>query len=527
MPLPDGGSMPWPPRTESTALALYDEWSAWYSGDRDQLARVYSRAGALVDPKYLGPVRSSQFAGGLVGTIARMFWGAPPTPGQTVSRLHVPVAGDIASTSADLLFSEPPAFIATNDTTTARLDALLSDGGIQAALVEAAEICSAYGGVYLRAGWDKAIADHPLVDVLTPDTAVPEWRRGRLSAVTFWSLVEDDNGKVWRHLERHEPGAEYHGLYRGSADELGQPMPLEAHPATAGYVGLVDDAGAIATGTTGLAVVYVPNMRPHRGLKGSALGRSDYQGIEPVMDSLDEAWTSWMRDLRLGKARIIVPEAYLQNQGRGGGARWDPEQEVYSTLNVLPKPDAPGSMITPTQFAIRVEEHERTTAALFTQAVRSAGYSAQTFGLHGEAAATATEVAARERRSFTTRARKINYWRDQLAALALALLEIDATAFGSTVAPERPRIEWPDGVATDPEAQGRTLQLIAAADAASIDTRVRMLHEDWDEPRIAAEVGRIMAESGRAVTDPGTFDNAPAGPADVDQDEPAPEPVEA
>jgi hypothetical protein len=37
-----------------------------------------------------------------------------------------------------------------------------------------------------------------------------------------------------------------------------------------------------------------------------------------------------MRDIRLGKARLIVPHRYLDNIGRGKGAVFEPEREVYA-----------------------------------------------------------------------------------------------------------------------------------------------------------------------------------------------------
>ena len=70
-------------------------------------------------------------------------------------------------------------------------------------------------------GWDHDVADHPLLDVVHADAAVPEFRWGILTAVTFWRVVSEDNSQVVRHLERHEPGVIFHGLYRGSKDKLG------------------------------------------------------------------------------------------------------------------------------------------------------------------------------------------------------------------------------------------------------------------------------------------------------------------
>jgi hypothetical protein len=43
---------------------------------------------------------------------------------------------------------------------------------------------------------------------------------------------------------------------------------------------------------------------------------------------------------------------------------------------------------------------------------------------------------------------------------------------------------------------------INQAEAASIQTKVEMLHPEWSYDQVKAEVQRIMEESGRAVTEP-------------------------
>ena len=212
--------------------------------------------------------------------------------------------------------------------------------------------------------------------------------------------------------------------------------------------------------------------------------------------------TSWMRDLRIGKGRVIVPDVYLQSLGRGRGAYFDAEQEIFTQVNALP--GAEGLAMQVVQFAIRVEEHERTCAALTAQALRGAGYSVQTFGEGGDVAATATEVHARERRSYTTRARKIEYWKPALGRLAETALAIDAKHFRTGIKPVRPDVEFPDGVTPDPEQLARTIQLLDSAKSVSTKTKVALLHPDWDDDRVEKEVDLIDKAGLPPVPPPGT-----------------------
>lgn len=514
MPMPTGG--PWPPRAVQPIQNRISTWSAWYSGDPDQLSATYGGP-AGNDASGTGFFASEQggWRAAVGSKLHRWFWGAPAPSGEKRGKIHVPIAADIAATSADLLFSEPPKLTVEDKSTQARLDQILDDG-VYATLLESAEICAALGGVYLRVVWDRDVADQPWLTPVHPDAALPVWRWDRLAEVTFWKVLADNGRCVLRHLEHHEPGFVRHALYEGTADDLGHIVPLTERPETAGLAGSLVDGDAIPTGVKAVTAVYVPNMRPNRIWRhmpgASALGRSDYAGAEQLMDSLDACYTSWDRDLRLAKARLIVPRTYLQSNGPGQGATFDLDREVYEALDILA--DEGGMEIKPQQFAIRVDEHERTAQNRLARIVAAAGYSGQTFGLSGEAAVTATEVHAKERRSMITRDRKGRYWRTPLAEIVETWMAVDVEQFGSRIKPERPHVQFGDSVSEDPKTLAETVEILNRAAAASTELKVRMVHPDWDERQVVEEVARIKGDTGVTVEDPGTFTGGPPAAAD-------------
>jgi A118 family predicted phage portal protein len=518
MSLPTGGA--WPPSPYNVSLAQQAVWSAWYTGDPEGLSSIYGSASASSHP-----IGQDFFGreGGILPAVARFFWGRPSLTGQRKARLHVPLAADIATASGDLLFSEPPQFLAqgelelrkeqgkdyTPSKVQAHLDEHLNTGSFHAYLLEAAELCAALGGGWLRLVWDADVADRVMVDSVPADSAYGEWRWGVLQAVTFFTEYIDaaDTAKsqAYRHLERHEPGRVLHGLYLGDAKRLGRMVPLVDHPSTALFADLVDEDGAIPTGVKGLTAAYVANIRPQRRWRKvdglCELGRSDYDGVEPLMDALDETYTSWMRDVRLAKARIIVPEFMLTDLGKGKGAGWDEDQEVFTRLNIAPNEQA-GDKITPQQFAIRVQEHADTARAIVQEILRSAGYSGSTFDDGQEAAQTATEVVAKERTSARTRDKKTRYWSQALEPLLTTWLELDALVFksGAVGAVE---VQWPDASQPDMESLSRTVNALNQAEAISTLVKVRMLHPDWSEEEIAGEVEAIKSEHAMSVPDLG------------------------
>jgi hypothetical protein len=206
-----------------------------------------------------------------------------------------------------------------------------------------------------------------------------------------------------------------------------------------------------------------------------------------------------MRDIQLGKSRLIVPQGYLDSIGRGKGAVFDPDRQVYSPIAMMTGSGT--SDIVQNQFKIRWQEHQKTCEKLIAEIVRRAGYSAQDFGEEPEAVAmTATEIEARERRSMITRDKKILYWRPALRDILYGLLSVQAEMFGDrTVTPERPNIDFAEVVLPDPLQMAQTANQLAAAEAASKQVLVQMIHPDWTERDVDEEVSRIYAEIGSEV----------------------------
>lgn len=514
MPLPPSGKTPWPPPKLEIPHADMDMWRAWYAGDTGHLAAVYGGTAAYTRN---GLAREffdvDRRRGAAVGE-PRMFWGQDPAPGQQAAKLHIPIGGDIAEMSANLLWSEVPQVTvdidstdaATARTTQAQIGRYLDDRG-HAKLREASELAAGLSNVFVRVVWDLSLRPRPWLDVLTPDAVIPEWRWGMLAAATVWRELEPlvDANLVWRLLERHEPGVIEYGLYRGTITDLGMRMELVDHPGSESLAARVDDQGRQATKVDRLLVSHLPNVLPNRlwdGIPDAApLGRSDYAGIEPMMDALDESWTSWMRDLRLGKARVVVPQSMLDTDGPGTGASFDLDKELIVALSGLLGAETMKDSITEVQFKIRVEEHERTTKALRLQILSSAGYSAQGFGEAGTVAVTATEVAARKEESLTTRGLKILYQRPALLEILTTMMWVDVThcrAKGVDPAAEL-TASWPQAVQPDPESTARTLSLLDSAGAISTFMKVKMREPAWDDAEVMAEVQRIREDRSSAV----------------------------
>lgn len=493
--LPEGNTRTsWPPEAFEPVFEEMARHDAWWRGDIDAITETQ---GAVDGRTWYGRRKREKKTG----------------TNEQPKTVHVPVPADIATASADLLFSEPPRFVMpgehgtdkARDELQARLENIFGTDQAHAALLEGAEIASALGGTYPRITW-HADSEHVELSCTDADVVVPEFQNGRLTAATFWT--EYTIGRdVYRHLERHEPGRILHGLYEGRDGELGRQVPLAELPELQWAADLVNHEGAILTGIDDLTVRYVANMRPNKTFRRTPgmrdLGRSDFDGVEHLFEELDEVFTSWMRDVRLARARLIVAEEMLDVVGPGKAGRFNTDQEVFATVNADPETM---QHISAHQFEIRVEEHSATCEDLTTRILRRAGLADASFGADDDRMQTATGVKARERLSERTRDKKSRYWASELGPLSRAALNLDAHLFGRPRTDVTPEVKWPPSATADTAELAQTASLLASAQAASVETLVRLVHPEWDGDAVNTEVARIREERGLGVApDPATF----------------------
>ncbi|WP_347245121.1 phage portal protein [Thermogutta sp.] len=487
----------WPPPQWNNIYRLYALHDAWFSGDANRLAACYAQAVTIPNfEQFFNAFRTDN----------DHFWGRG-LAARRRTMLHVPVAGDIAATSAALLFSEPPKIKVQDDGSLnarkaqARLDTIITEGHWRSKLIEAAEACAALGGIFLKINWDKTLASIPILSVVQPDQALPEFSHGILTAVTFWRVLDEAGDKVWRLLERHEPGRILTSLFLGTGAQLGTPVDLDSRDETAGMLPEVD------TGLSGLAAVYVPNVRPNRWFRndprGKDLGQSDYLGAEGLMESLDETYSSLMRDIQLGKARIIAPRRFFQlmTSDDNKSLAFDLDREAYVAFEVMESPNSTlNDNIKLTQFEIRAEQHLTVALELLKRIYQTAGYSPQTFGLDitGQAE-SGTALMIRERKSLMTAAKKAEHWRVALERLAFIAQAIDAKYLGGGFTPVPVSVEMQDSVRGELSQVAQSIELLSRAGAVSKETMVRLLHPDWTHDQVESEVRRILEESGLAV----------------------------
>lgn len=536
--LPDENT-PWPPKADAARYRRMRPCDAWYSGDPNRIAAQTTQ----VTETRRGGVRTTLNPQGTVASSVRTgqdrFWAQNPGA-ELDTRRHLPVPQDIATISSELLFSTEPTVRVVGPmddegqpvpevrAAQQRIETVLAKCNWHALLLAAAEIAAVMGSTGLRIAFDRSgpISDRPVLTRVDADATLPRYSWGQLTGVIFWNVVRVERDDVWRHLEAHEAGQVTHALYKGSADDLGERVPLSWHATTARLIGEGTDPSALEVTVIldpkgGKTATSIPNMLPDPLDRQNNAGRSDFTvPVQGLFDDIDRMYSQFIESVDDAKSRILIDESLLTKGKPGEGVSFDMNQRLFTKVKLPPVDEmkVSGLPIEKVKFEMHVEEYLQGLDSLVTKAIEACGYTADVEHDDRGAAMTATEYLGRNRRSMSTREKKIGYWRAELGDLLTTLLRVDVEHFAPIELVEGKAIRvqpFPVEVEFAPSVQPTLLDLANTANVlrnarvASILTAVKIVHPDWTDKEAQEEVDRILAEEN--VADPATLGAAGEG----------------
>lgn len=433
----------------------YRRAAAWYGGDEKRLKRE----------------------GG-------SFW-----RGDEQLKLHVPIAADIAAMGASLLFSQSPAVKSAHEPTARRIEEIFTRARVYPTLLQAAELASVYGGVFLKWSWN-AEDGFPRLTALPADCGLPVYRGGVLCEIRLWSLLRQEGEKLWRLQESYTPdGCIRSALYRGTKTELGMCVPLSSIAESRGIRPLA------RSGAGRMLAVYVPNLLPGRRHPELPFGRSDFDGLYDLFDALDEAYSAIQRETRLTKTTVIVPAEYLRRRDALFGDEPDwvyaNASGVFTALDI--DSDRASSPITVINPAPHAAERIALCNELIRRILSLAGYAPQSAGIDVEGKAeSGTALSMRERKSIRTTEAKKTLWWQAIMELTEAMLRLDKAVFHTDADPDAPiSVELPALAQPDLTQLSEIVHRLRGANALSPEAAVEILHPDWSEAQRAAETQRL------------------------------------
>lgn len=454
----------------------YARNAAWYSGDPKRLRME------------------------AVGMGLHPFW----TSDEEI-KIHVPIAADISALSAGMIFADSPVVTCEDKNTQQRIDDIMQLAGMYSVLLQAAELGSAYGGVFLKWSWD--IADgFPRLTAVPADAGMPYWQGGKVSRIKLWNIVrEEEGGTVYRLQEEYTPDGHIRSkLMRGDANNIGTEAPIDSIPETRG---INPDAYC---GADVMLAYYVPNILPNRIAPHLRFGRSDYEGLHGLFDALDEAYSAIQRETRLTKTMVVVPMEYLRKRETIRHAYNSPYQTenkatdwvfsngkgAFVALDIdTTENSSPITVINP---EIRAESRIAQVDDIVRRILSMAGYAPQSAGLDiNGSAESGTALNVRERKSLRTSEVKKTFWWHAINDIIRAMLQLDKAVFKSGInADIEFSVELPSNSQPDISQMAEVVEQLERAGAVSIQTKVDMLHPDWTDEQKEKELARIQEEHG-------------------------------
>jgi A118 family predicted phage portal protein len=472
--------------------ARQKEAHVWYSGAPHLLHKFYSTTS--------------------IDTEGVLFWkqhrGDRDTP-----RVHFPLAHNVAYTSANILFSDPPLIrigdAAIEDTDYAEC---LDLEAFYAKLSTAAEICAGCGGVYLKVNGIYGMIE---IEAIAPHEVYPIFAGDQLMEVTIYRAImidadeesgsgdEGDTGDSYTVVAEHRylAGVDLHidiTLHRVSGNKILQTYALEDYPETK-YL----QPKTVLSNFNHLGVIYVPNHLPNNIIPSLPQGTPDFVTAYSMLDNLDENFTNWRRDIRLGKSTDFISSSLLHvyeqdsvTQKTVRSYRENTERFVAVQYEDTLGKEGAGLPILHVQADIRADEFFLSTRELILDIIRECGYSTQSHDYEMKNyVSTGAAISKMEHRTWDTKKRKQRYWRGGVRELLVGI-GLLAQSMGYEVDPDRRHIsvDFSDGASSDTQLLAESIRNIRQVQAMSIYTAVSKQHPDWTEAQITEEVTRINNE---------------------------------
>lgn len=410
--------------------------------------------------------------------------------------LSQPVPKALSQASSNLLFGEEPIFRAADNADQQRLDTIIRENKLLAQCRAAAVTTSSEGGVYLKVSVDPATPRGravPIIQFIKETRVIPQFRAfSELTAATIITSWEE-NDKIYRLMENHEPGIITYELWRGSTSELGLQVPLASHPRTA------DIDETVETGIPELLVAYVPNSLS----TDSPFGNSDYaNGVDDLFFAFNDATSIAHRATQAGVPMTVMPRELLDENNN-----LNHEQTIIAVnklADTLGEGDI-GKMIETVQHQAQQDKFMNYAKEVLDLLLIFSGISPQSVGRQVDGGAVSgTALKLKMASTLSTAAGKAAFFEDSLADLLRLAAILDTETIGEgdmvkegqswTNAEGEISVTLNDGLPNDETEIAQIIQTLRGAGVISVQESVKRANPHMTEDQLAAEIAAIQAD---------------------------------
>lgn len=360
-----------------------------------------------------------------------------------------------ANEMASLIFNEKCEIsIGDDDNETSKyVDGVLKYNKFNKKFQDYLEYSFAMGGMVI-----KPYADNGQLKLsfVTADCFIPiRWENDTIHEAVF--INETHKGKKkythleWHTWEKHKVyGLVYtvtNELYESqNINDIGREVPIETL-----YPGL-EKSVPMPSVEKPLFVYFKPNSANNIDTQ-SPLGISMFANALDTMKAIDTAFDSFHREFRLGKKRILVPEAMIRTvyDSNGQPQRYfDATDETYEAFSG----DMDDKQMLDISVELRVDEHVAAINALLNLYAMQTGFSAGTFTFDGQSMKTATEVISEQSKTFKSKQSHEIIIGEALIELVEAILKLsDMYDLHKATKEQKIAVAFDDSIAEDKNAE--------------------------------------------------------------------------
>lgn len=396
--------------------------------------------------------------------------------------------GLVSKLSADMLFGESPVIrIGDNDSANDRLQELITRNKLLTNFYESSLGNSYRGDACMRVRFDKKtkyseeseiLIDHQNPQYYFVEQSLDNIRQIDRQIIGWDFYVENESGAPQKYLkiEVHEPGRIYNYLYKMSGNKVVAELDIaEMFPETKEEEEqLLND----------FVIVHIPNWRTDDRL----WGYSDYLDIKSLQDEANNRISQISR----------VLDKHADPKMKGPAEAMNDSHEVNVTGGKYfpyrvgePEP----AYIT---WEAKLESSFKEVDLMLKMMFLVSETSPEAFGMsEGGVQESGRALKYRLMRLLSKIKRKERYYDEGIKELLYKAQLMDVEYLGAKYEPERPGIEWRDGLPDDEIEKADVTDKLNRAKAMSLEQKVRYNNPTWDDKKVQEEVTAIesmMAE---------------------------------
>ena len=421
------------------------------------------------------------------------FWGAVPTYGREVRKIHTGLPRLIVDTLTGIITADFNGITIDDKPNSDMWEEIAAENSFDDIVEDAVRQTLVVGDGAFKLSLDSNVSQYPIIEFVPGYKMRIEYDRGRIKEIVFFKAYTRSS-REYRLEETYGRGYVRYKLYRDDTE-----LPLET---------LAETAGLNDVSYTGSFIMAVPLMFI-KSSERKGRGQSIFDGKTDNFDSFDEAYSQWMQALRDCRPRTYIPESLIPRNGATGGLmRPNPFDNQFIKIGDDMSENAKNS-VDIKQPSLPVEGYVQTYMAALDLCLQGI-ISPSTLGIDTKKLDNAEAQREKEKTTLYTRQKIVTALTKSLCILVQTVFDTYYTAQVQSLKEVKCSVNF--GEYANPSFEAVVETLSNPNTPMSIESKVEeMWGSSKDDEWKAEEVQRIKEQTGLVTADEPSLGGAVSG----------------